>query len=139
QHHSGAFRQEPQRASEVEVLFAGDEGNDVAARRAGAEAMPALPIRVDIERWRLLVVERTVGLEVASRLLQPDVRLHHLDDIELRLDLVYRAHGPRLRFPAVIPATHSIPRRTRRLNREVARRPDSSSVRARPAARPGPP
>src|SRR3972149_1523102 len=102
--HARSLRQQAQRPGEVEVLLARDEGDDVAAGAAGAEAAPALAPRLDDERGRLLVVERAERPVVAPRLLQAHVAPDYVDDVEPRLYLLDRAHvPPRPRFVSGIP------------------------------------
>src|SRR5690606_18787734 len=90
---AGALREQAQGAGEVQVLLAGDEGDDVAAGGAGAEAVPALAVRIDVEGRRLLRVEGAVGLEVTPGLLQSHALADDVDDVELGFDLVNGAHG----------------------------------------------
>ena len=57
-----------------------NEGNRIATR-AATEAMEALRGRRDVERRRLLVVERTIRAERRTRLFHLNVRTNQIDDI----------------------------------------------------------
>src|SRR6185436_349891 len=60
---------------------------------AGAEAVPALAVRVDVERRRALLVKGARRSEALAGLLQARVTPNDLDDIETCFDVVYRGHG----------------------------------------------
>src|SRR6202041_3783969 len=76
------------------------EKADRGAMRAAAEAVVELLVRTDPEGRRLLVVERTAGLELAPRLLQRNPCADDLDDIGTGDDFVDEGlwdaagHGP---------------------------------------------
>ena len=83
----------PQGLREGQPLRLHDEGEEVAALGAGAEAAPGLALREDVEGGRALRVEGAPGLEVAPGLGQRDVPGDDVDDVQALLDLVYGGHG----------------------------------------------
>jgi hypothetical protein len=64
-----ALRQLPDRVLEADLLFELDELEDVAAHLA-AETEEQAPVAIDVERGRLLGVERTEALVAGPRLPQ---------------------------------------------------------------------
>ncbi len=87
-----AVGEDAQRAVEVGVLLTLDEGEHVAARAAGAEAVPRLAVRTHRERRRLLVVEGAHRLELAPGLLQIHIGADDVDDVQPGLDVVDDGH-----------------------------------------------
>ena len=74
------------RIDEGEILVFADEGDGVAAL-AAAEAMVELPLGIDVERGRFLVVERAQRLERRAGALDLDVGADHVHDIRRGEDL----------------------------------------------------
>ena len=66
QRDAGAIRQDAQRLAELDLLSLHQEAEDIAAGAAGAEAVPGLTIRRDVEGRRTLCVEGTQGPEIAA-------------------------------------------------------------------------
>jgi hypothetical protein len=92
-----------------ETLMGHHEANDVATGLA-TEAMKDFAIWIDVERRRLLVVERTEALPVPARLPEFDITRHEGDDIRSASDLLDRG----FRDPAQsasFPAFSAYPRR----------------------------
>ena len=74
------LRQQPDGLHEADPFVQLDELDDVAAH-AAAEAVEEPLLAVDVERRRLLAVERAQALVRAPGLLQGHVFLDHLDDV----------------------------------------------------------
>ena len=90
---AGAVRAEAESLLEVEALAAAHELDHVAARGAGAEAVPGLALRIHDKRRRALVVERAAGLVVAAGLLEVcDIAGHNINDVEAGLHVNYGGH-----------------------------------------------
>ena len=66
---AGLLGEDAQGLAEVDVLALLDEGEDIAALAATAEAAPGAAIGEDVEGGGLLGVEGAEGAEVATRLL----------------------------------------------------------------------
>ena len=97
--------QDLERLGEADAVALHDEAEDVAAQ-ATAEALPALASRRDIERRRLLTVERAESLVGAARLLQLDGLADHVDHAQLALDFRGDADGQihlRVRARPLVP------------------------------------
>ena len=73
---------------EIDVLALHNERDHIPVF-AAAEAVIPLPLRIDDERRRFLVMERAARLEVASHLLEGNIRIDHIHNIGLKTDLVY--------------------------------------------------
>ena len=71
----------------IDVLALHDERDHIPVF-AAAEAVIPLPLRIDDERRRFLVMERTARLEVASHLLERNIRIDHIHNVGLKADLV---------------------------------------------------
>ena len=84
--------QDLERLGEADAVALHDEAEDVAAQ-AAAEALPALAGRGDVERRRLLTVERAETLVGAARLLQLDGLADDVDHAQLALDFRGDADG----------------------------------------------
>src|SRR6476661_3739734 len=69
QRNPGALRQTPNRFGKIDAFILLHEREDVPAFVA-AEAFEYLQVRIDVEAWRLLLVERAEGLKVRARTLQ---------------------------------------------------------------------
>src|SRR3989304_143268 len=76
-----------------QVLLLHNEGEEVPPCLAGPKAVPALPLREDVEGGALLLVEGTEGAEVPARLLDFYITRDDLGNIQLLLDFLYGAHG----------------------------------------------
>ena len=95
QYDPGTRGEAPQRGRELRVLYLHDEGEHVAAGRAGAEATPRLTVGEHDERRRVLLVERTSRVVVLPGPLQiGDEVLDHIDDVDAGLDVVRYRHEP---------------------------------------------
>ncbi len=88
----GAGGEDLERVGERHVVTLHDEAEDVAAQPA-AEALPALASRGDVERRRLLTVERAETLVGAARLLQLNRVLDDVHHAQLALDFRGDADG----------------------------------------------
>ena len=92
---AGLARQFLQGAAEIHPLVFHHEVEDIAASVA-SEAVPALVVREDVERRRLLGVEGTEALEVSAGLLELNIAPDEVGDVERFFDLVDDSHR---RFP----------------------------------------
>src|SRR5439155_27310206 len=90
---AGPIREQLQGTPEVDLLDLLDEAEEVAPLVA-AEAVPGLPLGVDLEAGRLLGVEGAETPQLTASLAQGDVLLDDLDQVQARLDLVDRVVGP---------------------------------------------
>ena len=85
--HAEALREQLHRVVEPDLLVQLEELEDVAAD-AAAEAVEEPLVAVDVERRRLLAVERTEALVGGAGLLQRHVVLDHDDDVGVVLQVV---------------------------------------------------
>ena len=90
---AGFLGEDAQGLAEVDILAFLDEGEDVAALAAAAEAAPGAAIGEDVERGGLLGVEGAEGAQVAARLLQLDGAAYVLGGIDSPLDFGDGVHA----------------------------------------------
>jgi hypothetical protein len=92
--------EDAERPPEIDLLALLDEGKEVTAFTAGAEAAPGPALRKDIKRRRLFGVKRAEPAVASPRLLQgresPDVG----DKVDLTFDGVNDVHISIVRAPA---------------------------------------
>jgi len=79
--NGGSFREEAQCLTEVDALFFHNEGEDIAAGAAGAEAVPALLLGVDEEGGVPFAVEGAERPEVTACLGESYMLADNLNDV----------------------------------------------------------
>ena len=87
-----SFSQEAQRFPEVNALFFHNEGQDVTTGTAGAEAVPALLLRIDKEGGGLLTVKWAQCPEGPPGLLQVRILADNLNDVCFLFYFVNNGH-----------------------------------------------
>src|SRR5574341_232927 len=89
---SGAISEHPHRLAEIQPLFLHDEGENIAAFTACAEAAPCARVGKDDEGRSFLRVKRTQRFIVTPRFLKRGVAVDQLDNVDLSFDIVRDAH-----------------------------------------------
>ena len=101
QFHPRAPRQLLQRFTETPAMTLHGKSEDVAPFRAGAEATPAAPLRVDDEGGRALHVKGAIGLVAPPGLPQLHALADVRDQIQPRFDLIHDGHRRPSRPPVL--------------------------------------
>src|SRR5947209_5975171 len=89
-------RQFSNRRRKINLFILHDEPEDTSTNPA-AEAVKCLPLRIDVKRWRLLLMKRAKRFEIRSRALQRKIRSNNFDDIVCSCDL-FDCFGSNHRF-----------------------------------------